>query len=222
MNCQEKIKHIKYLLNNSKLDLETDCLEWQKCRDKKGYGVCRQIFKTVRAHRTIYQLCFGEISDDLVVRHLCNNPSCINPEHLASGTVLDNAQDRIKAGHYSNGADNPASKLTEDKVKQIKFLLKDRTNTKIGISKLFNISPGTVSHIAAGSVWSWVETPDFLGMEVTLEENKRGKLTEKDVKRIKLLLLDKSILRSDIAKMFNISSRAIRAISGGVAWKQVI
>lgn len=67
-----------------------NCWTWQAfCY--KGYGrLSHKDFKTEKAHRIVYQLLRGVISDDLTIDHLCKNKSCVNPEHLEPVTFLEN------------------------------------------------------------------------------------------------------------------------------------
>ena len=73
----------------------TPCWNWTSGRDQFGYGVFMENGKYWRAHRYAYICANGELSDDLVVRHLCDNKSCCNPKHLRSGTQKENYQDSI-------------------------------------------------------------------------------------------------------------------------------
>lgn len=69
-----------------------DCWEWQASHPT-GYGQFRYNGKYERAHKLAYEFAFGEVSDSLVVRHLCFNKLCCNPNHLQLGTHTDNARD---------------------------------------------------------------------------------------------------------------------------------
>lgn len=62
------------------------CWEWQKKIDRYGYGVRH----SQGAHRWYYTKYKGEIPDGLQIDHLCNNPRCVNPEHLEAVTAKEN------------------------------------------------------------------------------------------------------------------------------------
>ncbi|WP_075644806.1 HNH endonuclease [Burkholderia humptydooensis] len=104
----------------------TPCVEAPGAKDKKGYG--RKWFngRVVRAHRLAYCLANGvdlESIRDLMVRHSCDNPPCINPEHLLLGTVQDNTNDREHRGRNRPQAAWEASKKVRDSdVEEIKRL----------------------------------------------------------------------------------------------------
>jgi hypothetical protein len=66
----------KYLVS------DTGCWVWQASVDRDGYGNFSIKRKWVSAHRYSYTTHIGPIPDDLVIDHLCKNPSCVNPEHL--------------------------------------------------------------------------------------------------------------------------------------------
>lgn len=78
---------------------EGECWEWKGHRDKDGYGTLRVGATQVRAHRFSYELHYE--ATDLLVRHRCDNPPCVNPGHLVPGTHDDNMADRKAAGNYA-------------------------------------------------------------------------------------------------------------------------
>jgi hypothetical protein len=83
---------------------ETPCLEWTAGRFEKGYGQFWFAGKTCQAHRVAMMLGGAEVGD-LCVLHRCDNPPCVNREHLFLGTAADNVADKIAKGRasYSSG-----------------------------------------------------------------------------------------------------------------------
>lgn len=72
-------------------------------KDKDGYMKVQRKGKCYHAHRYVYIQEHGEIPDGLVVMHTCDNPACINLEHLKLGTNKDNTQDMIAKGRAKLG-----------------------------------------------------------------------------------------------------------------------
>lgn len=85
-------------LDKIEIDDKTNCWLWQANRTFDDYGVFWLIDKNVRAHRVSYEYFYGEIPEGQCVLHSCDNPSCVNPEHLFLGTNQDNTDDMIEKG----------------------------------------------------------------------------------------------------------------------------
>jgi hypothetical protein len=71
-----------------------DCWSWRGAKDGMGYGTLGGDNTETPAHRVSWMIHFGEIPKGMCVLHRCDNPSCVNPNHLFLGTRLDNARDR--------------------------------------------------------------------------------------------------------------------------------
>lgn len=86
---------------------DTGCWEWTRATDGRGYGIVNFRGKSCRAHRLSYTAFKGEIPPGLVVMHACDNPPCINPDHLSIGTTSDNIRDAVAKKRH------PKSRVTE-------------------------------------------------------------------------------------------------------------
>ena len=96
------------------------CIEWRLYRNSAGYGHVRVRSKLWLVHRFVYTKFFGEIPEGLIVMHRCDNPSCINPEHLNLGSHLLNVLDKEAKGRGNQGSANPRAKLTDLQVEAIR------------------------------------------------------------------------------------------------------
>lgn len=77
------------------------CWEWTATLDAYGYGAMKFQNKRHKAHRLSWSLHNGDISSDIHVMHKCDNPRCVNPDHLITGTHHDNMMDMVKKKRYS-------------------------------------------------------------------------------------------------------------------------
>jgi len=124
----------------------------------EGYTRVRLGDKYMATHRFVYQVLNGEISDDLVVRHLCNNRKCIYPPHLAAGTHADNVQDRVNAERSASGRNNGRAKLTNTKVKQI---LHKHGKTNAELAEEYGVSRKVIYCIRKGLTWKHIRRPKY-------------------------------------------------------------
>ena len=140
-----------------------ECWEWQASTDSHGYG-CFGIGigsrKIEKSSRVAWMHCKGPIPKGLHVLHDCDNPPCCNPKHLFLGTQSDNMTDcskkgRLRIPHYK-GSKNPASKLTEESVSNIKAKLRLGFTLR-KLAQEYRVHITAISHIKQGRNWSHIQ-----------------------------------------------------------------
>lgn len=130
------------------------CHHWVGATNPKGYGNFLVDRKIEKAHRVAYMLYVGVIPDGMVICHKCDNPSCVNPDHLFLGTYQDNHDDMYRKGRdkHAVGENQGASKLSESDVIEIRSL----SLTQRVIAKMYGISHSQVHRIKTLKDWKHV------------------------------------------------------------------
>lgn len=97
---REKRPAIEYFFNHIEKTTE-GCWFWNGKKNNKGYGLLYANGKNnVLAHRFSYEYHKGKIGDGLLCCHHCDNPPCVNPDHLFEGTYSENMQDCVRKGRH--------------------------------------------------------------------------------------------------------------------------
>jgi hypothetical protein len=106
----------------SKVAKSDGCWEWTGCKQQYGHGLFRVNGVLVKAHRFSYEQANGPIPEGLIVRHKCDNPPCVRPDHLELGTRADNNRDRDERGRHValKGEDHGNAVLTREQVEEIR------------------------------------------------------------------------------------------------------
>lgn len=128
------------------------CWEFRGPRTSRGYGRIRVQGRNTMVHRLAYELWIGPILEGRVVRHKCDNPPCINPDHLLEGLQSDNVNDMIERNRNADfsGDKNPRAKLSWDEIREI------RSRQGVSQSKLaeeFGVVQSVIGGIRSGKLW---------------------------------------------------------------------
>lgn len=152
------------------------CILWEKAKTPKGYGVTTRNGKQVYAHRVAAEIAYGSIPEGMMVCHSCDNPSCINPDHLFFGTHKDNMADmrrkgrsaggdrhksKVKPESVQHGEQVGTSKLTAAQVAEIRSAYTPgklgglpRPNSLMGLAKQYGVSYAAVHKIINRRTWA--------------------------------------------------------------------
>ncbi len=133
-----------------------ECWLWIGLCNNKGYGQININGKHILTHRFSREIYFGKISQELCVLHKCNNPPCVNPNHLYLGTNKDNSEYMVKQNRQAKGENHGRSKLTESQVKEIRRLCREGNFLQREIAKMFNVGPITIWYIYTNKIWKHI------------------------------------------------------------------
>lgn len=139
------------------------CWEWQGTKHN-GYG--RTITgsrkdgtrRTISAHRLSYEVWNGNIPEGYEVCHKCDNPACINPDHLFVGTRQDNIDDRERKGRnvIKVGEEQPKAKLTKKAVKDARWEHAYKGTSFQRLANRYGVNKKTIENAINGVTWKCV------------------------------------------------------------------
>ena len=129
------------------------CWVWIGNKNADGYGRLRYHGARWMAHRVAYRLTKGPIPYGLCVCHSCDNPACVNPDHLWLGTQAANQWDRKRKNRQALGEKNGRAKLT---VRQVRDILARPKRSHTSLARLYGVSPSTIDAIFAGRHWNHI------------------------------------------------------------------
>jgi hypothetical protein len=129
-----------------------ECFEWEGAKVSGGYGVVH-----TNGHGSpqrsvthiVHEIFFGPIPEGYIIRHKCDNPPCVNPNHLESGTYKQNTSDMVQRDRCG------MAKLSIAQVKQIRKGI-DEGKLQRELASEFGVSISTISEIKTGQRWSCV------------------------------------------------------------------
>ncbi len=131
----------------------TGCWLWIGSFDLKGYGKLNVNGKVMQAHRASYTAFNGTIKTGKVIRHACDVPSCVNPDHLISGSHFENCLDRVRCYHK-----NKTVKLSIVLVNEIQYL-RNSGMRYVDLANMYNVAPPTIRKACIGDTWNHAKPP---------------------------------------------------------------
>lgn len=152
----ERVNHIGWdvVEHNGRGEVQTPCWEWKGAKSGRGgYGLLAVGVRRngnsqpVLAHRAAHEIWNGPIPDGSVIRHRCDNPPCINPDHLIAGSYKENAQDATDRKLIRIGERSGLSKLSDDDVSEIRRIYAIGNTSQLKLADRFGVSQSVVSLI---------------------------------------------------------------------------
>jgi ribosomal protein S13 len=132
----------------------------------RGYPVKHFNGKDSLMSRYIWFLNTGELlTNDVFVLHKCDNPACINFNHLFIGSNYDNVQDKVNKNRQAKH-----SGLSENEIYQIKINV---TNTSLELSKLYGVSDTTIRRIWKEQIYKYIRVNDYKKIKSQRKERLR-------------------------------------------------
>lgn len=125
------------------------CIRWTGHVDANGYGKISYQGKDLLTHRAAYVTANGSIPGGAHILHKCDNPACINPDHLTVGTNRDNILDKAMKGRAGKRLDKAA-------VTEIKGMIAMGAKQQ-EIATHFGVNQSSISDISRGKAWRFVE-----------------------------------------------------------------
>lgn len=213
-NLPDDERFMKYV---DKIEV-TGCWHWKGALNQE-YGKFRIGKKQMGAHRAAMMM-FAECPpnfSELLVCHKCDNPKCVNPDHLFLGTQQANIDDKMRKGRHSTGRgiDYPQAKLNEEKV----LFIRGSELDSAALAEKFGVCAANINSIRSGKRWKHVG-----GTLVMHEIHRKGadhpmaKMTAEKVRHIRT----SSARNAEMAREFGITQQSVCDIRKGRTWKHVL
>lgn len=136
----------------SKVDLSQGndgCWIWTGAHSKE-YGQLVWNRRVTYAHRIVWEIVYHQSPDEMMLCHHCDNPSCVNPQHLFLGTHADNMADRNTKNRQASGMRQGSAKLTDEQVAEIRQRYVPRLVSQRKLAREYGVSQMHIRRILNG------------------------------------------------------------------------
>ena len=139
-------------------DAPDGCWEWTASMRVRDYGGFVFYGENMLAHRASWIIHNGDIPENMCVLHKCDNPTCVNPDHLFLGTQADNVTDMCVKGRKAifTGDNNSNSKLNTRNVLDIRKHWSAKKMTRIEMAEFFKVDITTINRVISRSTWQHI------------------------------------------------------------------
>jgi hypothetical protein len=210
-----------------KPDPETGCINWTGAHSGPPTNRRAMFWYDRRNHcasRVIWTAYHGMIPEGMCVCHTCDNPSCVNVEHLWLGTLADNNHDKAVKGRAPgmSGSDNPLSVLTEETVLRIREEYATGKTTCKALGAQYGVAKATISLICSGKTWPHVGGPTVHRKVGTYPKrgrrNPNARLTEAQVAAMRAKYTGEHGQIAVLAKEFGVCWSSAKNVVAGRTW----
>jgi hypothetical protein len=186
---------IKSFWSKTEKRIGSDCLWWTGAKKPTGYGRMSIQGKNLQAHRIAYLIQHGSIPSGMHILHSCDNPSCVNHEHLSTGTHVENMKQRHARGRYVfnyngnhylqkdstvvRGSNNSRAVINEEIAFQMRLdFAQGKFKSKADGARLYGVSITVMQTVLSGRTWKHVPFPENFPPKRTYSKKKSMGLAE--------------------------------------------
>lgn len=130
--------------------------QWTGTKNKAGYGKILYNGRMDYAHRVSFELFNGPIPDNMQVLHACDDPGCVDPDHLHLGDQKTNIHEMMDRGRYHHivfkGQDHGRAKFSNEQIREIRERVKNGCSYT-ELSREYHVVVTTISNIITGKSW---------------------------------------------------------------------
>lgn len=160
---------LRFIEKHSIPEPNTGCWLWEHTLSHKNYASITDPRKPIRylesdklvVSRLVCEAMHGNLPPDLVARHTCDNPPCVNPSHLIPGTKKDNTQDSLVRGRYRVMAGEAHGRAKLSDVKVVAILSREFQGTEKDEAAYYGVNTTILSGIRQGKLWKHLLRPEI-------------------------------------------------------------